>query len=255
MLKRERINTIERYLNQHQFATYQELEDICGTSKATIRRDLLELEASGKISMVWGGASIPNSAVMNELTYMRKQQQNETEKAKIASAACKFIHDGASIILDSGTTTRKIVPLLSNFKNLHIITTDIAIASDLSLITNSIVTVIGGTLRHGYYNLSGYHAEELAKSFRADIAFISCDSISYDAKCCMITNIDEIGIKRTLLQIAKKSVLLCDHSKFGREASVSVYPLEKVEHIITGKDIEQQVNKMLEAYRNRFIFV
>lgn len=236
-LKDERFALIETYVRKNQFVTYTDLSKYLGVSKSTIRRDLFSMQDLGKIQIIRGGASTPTNPLMTESPYDQKIQLLNDEKVRIAEAASKLIEPNDTIILDAGTTTRKLVPFLANIENLNIITCDIMIAMDLSNYSNVSVTVLGGNLRKGYFNVSGYFAEHNSEILRADIAFLSFDAISASDKKCMITNIDEIGIKLKFCSIAKKKVALCDHSKFCKDSVVSVCDTKEIDDYFLGNEI------------------
>lgn len=56
MLKKERLVKIAQKVNQNGIITIQEIMDELGVSDMTVRRDLDELEKSGKLLRVHGGA-------------------------------------------------------------------------------------------------------------------------------------------------------------------------------------------------------
>lgn len=59
MLKKERLVKIAQKVNQNGIITIQEIMDELGVSDMTVRRDLDELEKSGKLLRVHGGAQKP----------------------------------------------------------------------------------------------------------------------------------------------------------------------------------------------------
>ncbi len=253
MLKDERLNILENYVNQHRFASYHDLTRMLNASKATIRRDLEALANSGRLVMVRGGAASINSSVMSELAYDQKQQSHDAEKVRLAQEAVQFIKPRDTIILDAGTTIRKIVPFLAHISELHVITCDIAIAADLSYLSNVTVTVVGGTLRQGYFNLTGHFAETLMDHLCADIAFLSFDTISSKSEKCMITNMDEVGIKQKFISVANRTVLLCDHSKFGHESVVGVCSIHDIDTFLVGKELASSTLDQFDSIRERIL--
>lgn len=255
MLKEERLKMLENYVNQHRYVSYHELTRIFNTSKATIRRDLEMLVASGRLNMVRGGAASLNSSVMSELGYDQKQQSHNEEKMRLAQAAAQLIKPRDTVILDSGTTVRKMVPFLTHISELHVITCDIAIAADLTYLPNVDVTVLGGTLRHGYFNLTGHFAEMIAGNLCADIAFLSFDSVSCKSEKCMITNMDEVGIKQRFIAAAARTVLLCDHSKLDHESVVGVCSLSDIDILLVGKELPEKTLQRFEAIQDRIHLV
>ena len=141
----------------------------------------------------------------------------------------------------------KIIEALKTLNKLTISTNDVLIASTLSGIKKIFVLVIGGVLRSGYYTLTGFLAENLLRDLTVDCAFIGGDAISPDGNV-MITNTEEVGIKRLAIKAASQVIVLCDHTKFNNTALVHVTPLDKIDKIITDKDINNEVLEKLKEY-------
>ncbi len=60
----------------------------------------------------------------------------------------KYIHDGDSIILDAGSTVLQMVPLLSRFSNITVMTNSLHIVNALSELDNEqTILMPGGTFR------------------------------------------------------------------------------------------------------------
>lgn len=81
-----------------------ELCEVFGVSKNTIRRDLNELEQRGHITKVYGGvtATVPSGAVPTPI----RSGLNQIDKSLIGRLAAEEVADGDTIFIDSGTTTR-----------------------------------------------------------------------------------------------------------------------------------------------------
>src|SRR6185369_2446096 len=74
-------------------------------SEDTIRRDLRELAAEGRLQRVHGGALPSSPAVVD---FAGRQQLAPDEKLAIGRAAAKMIRPGQVVILDGGTTTLQV---------------------------------------------------------------------------------------------------------------------------------------------------
>lgn len=57
MLTQERQSLIEDYVNQHELCRVSELCDLTATSESTIRRDLIQMEKMGSLSVFM---AVPN---------------------------------------------------------------------------------------------------------------------------------------------------------------------------------------------------
>lgn len=61
---------------------------------------------------------------------------NTHKKEQIAEAAVRYIHDGDSIILDAGSTVLQMVPMLTRFSNITVMTNSLHIVNALSELDN-----------------------------------------------------------------------------------------------------------------------
>ncbi|GEM_PF-1070284 len=254
MLKDERLKYIEDYVNQHKRVPYQELMNQLQISKATVRRDLELLNSENRVILVRGGAIAKKTTANFELPYNMKLEVNSAEKLRIAEAAAQMVQAGNTIVLDSGTTTKHMIPFLAQLPYVNIITCDVIIAASCSYYPNIETTVIGGKLRSGYYNLYGYIAENVIQTLSADIAFCSIDAIS-KTNDCMITNIEEVSIKQKIRSCASRRVMLCDHTKIGCNAVVKVYDIDGFDKIICGRELSQEVLSDFNSLKERIVLV
>ena len=245
MLHEERIVVLKEYMLQNRFAKINDLKDLMNVSKATVRRCLIQLENDGFLQTTRGGAVIASNGVLFEQPYYMKRDTNAAEKARIAQKACEMIGDNLSIFLDSGTTIERMCPFLSRPQNLMVATNDIQIASELKDNTNMTVTVIGGLLRKNFYTLTGMYAELILNEMRFDYAFISSDTICENGGL-MITNPEEVQIKRLVAKSASKLIVLADHSKFEKTSFLSVCGLDDIDVVITDNKLD---DGLYERYR------
>ena len=167
------------------------------------------------------------------------------EKGRIAKEACRFITPGSTVLIDSGTTTLSMVPYLKEIPDLNLVTNDVCMAAELSNVSSSHVTVLGGSLRHGYYSVIGYYAENMVSGMRVDMCIIGIDAVSL-RNGLIISNLNEVGLKRSLIEASNKVIVVCDHTKFTTESFVSVCGLDKVDVFITGDEIDPDVLRALE---------
>ncbi len=122
MLKIERLERIEQYVEKNKYATVKELTEILNTSSATIRRDIETLAGQKRILVTHGGVAANDRKVSAEAPYLEKSQNNAEEKMRIAREASRFITPGSTVLIDSGTTTLNMVPYLRDIPDLNLVT-------------------------------------------------------------------------------------------------------------------------------------
>src|SRR5471032_1854937 len=76
-----------------------------GTSEDTIRRDLRELAAEGKLQRVHGGA-LPASAALGDL--QAREHVSMQDKRALGRFGASLIQPGQVVILDGGTTALQV---------------------------------------------------------------------------------------------------------------------------------------------------
>lgn len=236
MLNAERMEKIREYVVKNKFVNIKDLAVQFNTSSATIRRCLKQLEKENFIQSVRGGAVLISDGNTFEQSYQVKRQQNIDEKKRIAQAACEFISTNNSIFLDSSSTVFEMTAILPSIRNITVLTNDVIIAGALSQVKDISVTVTGGTLRKNYYTLTGFLAERAMQNIRVDYAFMGVDAINSKGNF-MITNTEEIEVKQIITECANKVIVLCDHSKFNRQAFLSLWDYKQIDLIITGKEL------------------
>jgi DeoR family transcriptional regulator of aga operon len=237
VLNEERRRHILEILNRDGRVLVVDLAKQFRTSQVTIRKDLDVLEAHGRIHRSHGGALPAHEGALEDPTLREKEKLHRKEKLQIAAAAARMVQEGQVVILDSGTTTTAIARKLREFENLTIITNAVNIAAELSGSSLDVI-LTGGTLRKNSFSLVGPVAEETLRRLNADILFLGVDG--FDVQHGLTTpNLLEAKVNRTMMDIARTVVVVCDSSKFGRRSLSSIAPPSAIHHLITDKDIRK----------------
>jgi DeoR family transcriptional regulator of aga operon len=204
-------------------------------SEVTIRNDLTQLEKKNLLIRTRGGA-FKKDLVAADIDISEKQRRHHDEKELIGIKAAALIHDGETIILDSGSTTVEIAKNLGSHKELSVITNALNIASILAGHSDLRVIMPGGFLRHNSLSLVGYPAEENLRNYRCDKLFLGVDGI--DATYGLSTpNIEEAHLNRLMIEVVKEVIVVTDSSKFRRKSFAFIASMDKVHTIVTDKGI------------------
>jgi len=237
MFAEERKSKIAQMIKSGQSVKVSELAKLFGVSESTIRRDLAELETLGVIKRTHGGA-VNNFLTSFEPSFAEKEDKFAKEKEYIGKLAASFIHDGDTIILDSGTTTQYIARNI-NAKNITIITNSVNIAYELSNNDNLEVIVTGGVIRTKTKALVGDITQSILRQFRVDKAFVAANGVSIEFGVTTPSHV-EAAIKRAMIENAKEVFLVADSSKFGQVTFSLICPVQRFDYIITDKMDEEQ---------------
>jgi DeoR family transcriptional regulator, aga operon transcriptional repressor len=233
VLNEERRRAILELLNRHGRVLVAELGRHFETSQVTIRKDLEVLHAHGLVHRTHGGALPARESALEDPTLREKEKLHRQEKMRIAQSAASKVKEGQVVILDSGTTTTAVARALRNFKNLTIITNAVNIAAELAG-TSVEVILTGGTLRQNSFSLVGPIAEETLRRLSADLLFLGVDG--FDAHFGLSTpNLLEAKVNRVMVEVAKRTVAVCDSSKFGRRSLSLIAPPSALKEVITDR--------------------
>lgn len=241
----ERREQILRLLHENMKIMVPELCTLFAVSPATIRGDLRDLEAEGKLRRTHGGA-IPVSKIGFEPDSNTKEIEHIEEKQRIAACACSMIEDGDTIALDTGTTTMELAKLLPEKKNLTIVTNDIQIAAFLETNAESNVILIGGALRRGFHCTTGSMTVEGLSALNVDKAFVASNAFTVKNGFTTPT-FEQAEVKRVMLSIASLNIVLMDSSKLGRITFLKFADIGDADRIITDSGASR---KMLAAIRD-----
>jgi DeoR family transcriptional regulator, aga operon transcriptional repressor len=233
MLIEERRRAILEALRVEGRVLVAELGKRFHASQVTIRKDLEDLHASGKIQRTHGGALPIHEGALEDPTLREKEKLHRKEKIQIANAAANMVEEGQVVILDSGTTTTAIARALRQHQNLTIITNAVNIAAELSGSSLEVI-LTGGSLRKNSFSLVGPIAEETLRRLNADILFLGVDGL--DVHFGLSTpNLLEAKVNRAMMDVSRIVVAVCDSSKFGRRSLSLIAPPSEVHRIITDR--------------------
>ena len=241
----ERRNKIIQLVNEQGTVLVQDLAGVFAASEATIRADLRFLEQKGVVTRFHGGAakimSGNSETETQEVGFKERFQLASAPKNRIAQAAVKMIHEGMTVILDSGSTTMLIAEGLMTAKNITVITNSLPAAFALSENKDITLVVCGGTVRHKTRSMHGSIAERSLQDINADLMFVGADGI--DAVNGITTFNEGYSISGAMVTAANKVIAVLDSSKFNRRGFNQVLPIEKIDIIITD-DAVSEVDKL-----------
>lgn len=213
------------------------------TSLITIRKDLEFLHHEGQLERTHGGALPKKTGALKDSPLQEKERLHRQEKIRIAAAAAHMVRQGQVIILDSGTTATAIARACRHFKSLTIITNATNIAAELAD-TPVEVILTGGVLRQNSFSLVGPLAEESLRRLSADLLFLGVDG--FDVRYGLTTpNLLEARVNRAMAESARRTVVVCDSSKFGKRSLSLILPTSAVHETITDRNISRTDLKAL----------
>jgi DeoR family fructose operon transcriptional repressor len=235
MLIAERQRSIITMVTEGGSARVTDLAKHFGVTEETIRRDLEKLESEGKLLRSHGGAVAPVVA-SGERHYTERQVANTREKSAIARLAVQLIEEGDTVVLDASSTVLHLARLLPDI-DVTVLTNSIQVALVLADRPRVRVVGTGGTLSSASLSFAGPQAEESLEKYYVNKAFLSCTGVDLEFGLSDI-NERQALLKVKMMDIAARTYLLADHSKFGAKSLRRFSRIEDVDEIITDSSLD-----------------
>ena len=203
-----------------------------GVTTQTIRRDLNLMSQGGLLTRVHGGA-VPATSVTN-LDYAERRALALEEKRAIGQHAAAMIPNGCSLIINIGTTTEQVALALRDRHDLFVVTNNINVVNILSGTTTKEIILAGGAVRQSDGAIVGNDAVEFIRKFRVDFAVIGASALDEDGSI-MDFDVREVAVARAIAANARRTILVCDHTKFERSAPVRICELSDIDHFVSDR--------------------
>ena len=246
MFPEERRKKILEIMNEQGRCRVANLAKQLAVSEVTIRMDLDVLEKQGLLSRTHGGA-ILNPKTGYERAYQYEESSFPEEKKRIGWRASELVSDGATIILDTGTTVMEVARQIVRYKDVTVVTNALNVATWLENYAEIKVIVTGGTLRATQDSLVNPYADFVLERIYADIAFIGANGIDAHYGVTNV-NIPEAEMKIRFMKASRRRILVADSSKIGNVARAKVGKLEDFDLFITDNQADpEQVWLIQEA--------
>ncbi|MFZ0325265.1 MAG: DeoR/GlpR family DNA-binding transcription regulator [Actinomycetes bacterium] len=232
-LRVHRLAQIEQMLAVGEPVTVGQLTDRLGVSEATVRRDLDSLQQSGVVQRTHGGA-VPAAGALKELPFPQRSTVQVPQKRAIARVAATMVSSGDTVFIGGGSTALLLAEQLTERgdADLTVVTNSLPVAGELSRSGRIDVIVLGGTLRSPELSMIGPRAVEGIRSYRAGLAFLGVPAL--DGEHGFTADGDaEAATDAAFIAMARRTVVLADHTKLGRVSTTHVVPLSSIDTVVT----------------------
>ncbi|GBE69350.1 DeoR faimly transcriptional regulator [Enterobacter sp. KINAN-G] len=228
MLTRQRKQLILEKLGAEGQVQSKALSILFDVSEDTIRRDLRELAAEGRLQRVHGGALPSSSAIA---PFAERQSVKMDAKKRVARKGAQLISSGQVVIIDGGTTTSELITFFPPDLRITVVTHSPSIA--LGLVDHPAIEVIliGGRLYKHSIVAVGAAAIEGIENIHADLFFMGVTGIHPDAGLTT-GDFEEACIKRAFSGRAAETVVLASPEKINTASSFVIGDVSSVNTII-----------------------
>jgi len=252
MPRKKRHEQILEMLRSESYSV-SELAKQLNCSPMTIRRDLNTLESQNLVKRMHGSAELVPGNTSQIMNVDPASLINAAEKEAVGVGAQFFIKPNSIIAIDSGSSAHAVVRNIKQTIPLTVITPNVRNSLYLCGLPNIEIIQVGGIVNHRNTSTLDYLAIDFIRKFNVDVSFITTSAILADG--AFEKTITLIDSKKALASVAKKVVLLADHSKFGVPALCLCLPLQKIDAIITDSGTSAQAIDNLVANGKEVVIV
>ena len=245
---------LRRLIRRDGFLPVAEICRRLKVSEATVRRDLVAVEADGHITRTYGGALADYNSSFASID--ERSGYARSAKARIAEKAVAQIPRAGTIFLDAGTTIQAVARALTHRRDLtHLVvaTNSLAAASVLAGATGVELHVVGGMFLNRQAALMGARAVRGLDDWTFDAAFLSGEAMD---EAGISNSHDSIAeFQRAVLRQTGEIYFCLDASKIGRSTPHRVAAWKQMSALISDaspaklaeKDIALPASKLLRA--------
>jgi DeoR/GlpR family transcriptional regulator of sugar metabolism len=219
---------------------------------STIRRDLEKLKRQQLLKRVHGGAMpvdpLTYTAYSEGLTFQSNMQKQVEAKTRIALAAAQLIQPGESIAISPGTTTTHLARAIRQLQisNLTVVTNALNIAMELAGLRDISLTLVGGIMLPDFFATVGPLAEHNLNELYMNKAFIGSHGISVEHGLTGPNQLEALTY-RAMMQRARQTIVLADHTKLGHVALYRIAPITAMHMLITDSAAPPAIVRELET--------
>lgn len=236
----ERRQAILQLLRERASVKVADLAAWLDVSEGTIRNDLESLDEQQQLLRVRGGAVAKEQYIDQPRALRAKARVHSDEKRWLAQWAAGMIENGDVILLDASTTVLHIAAYLGDRRNLTIFTNGVEVARLLATDPSNTVILLGGMLRPDGNAITGTLWQPILKDFHIQTAFFSCSGFAPQVGF-MEADLQEVQLKRQMLQASQRRIALVDASKIGKLGLTPFATLHDVDYVVTDTNTPRDV--------------
>lgn len=234
MLRKDRLNTIVKYLEIHKKTSINSLADEFKISPITIRLDIKELAKKGLVERTHGYVSISkNKFFLGGDISDRIAVENDL-KIKLSQKASEYINPGDRIFLDDSSTVFNIINYIVNIPGLTIVTHSLSIMYAIRNYPHIHMIGLGGTFCNTDQAFIGEMVINCIKNMHFNISFMGCWNID-DIYGTTETSNNASHIKSIVANNSDKNIILVTSSKFKNNSEIKTVSWDKITKIVTNE--------------------
>jgi len=249
--KIRRRDLIQQVVQERGGVSVGALAEMLGVSTQTIRRDLDILcddaglrRAHGRIELAEDRLNTP---------FDQRAGTNLVGKRAIAEVAAAQIPDGAALFISIGSTVLSVARALHRRTELTVITNNLSAAMALSEEVSNRIIIPGGEIRLPDRDFVGEEVVDFFARYRAEYAIFGTAGIDPDGGLLEFHRA-EVRATECMRKNAQKSILVIDHTKFGRLAPAAGGNASEIDLVICDRRPAPEYSELVAEIGQRIVF-
>lgn len=210
-------------------------------SEMTLRTDLKNLDEMGAIIRVHGGARSMDTLAGTDGTLTQRTARNVAPKNEIAIKARSLLRSGASLFIDSGSTTTAFCRQLPN-ESRQIYTSGLSCAMELCALDQPKIHITGGQVSRDSISIVGAQSVLGLRNCHFDICFLGTTSFSPEHGFCC-EHRDDALLKSVAIHQSDYVVVLMDSGKYGLSNTHCFAELSDVDAVVSDSALTAEQKK------------
>ena len=226
-------------VNSKHLVAVTELSHELDVSEVTIRKDLNFLERKGLLRREHGYAALTSSDdIANHLSF------NYEAKSLIAKRAAASVHNGETVMIESGGCCALLAEeLATNRRDVTIITNSAFIADYIRKQPNAHVVLLGGAYQNEAQVMVGPMVRSCAKEFYVHKCFVGTDGLNENG--FMSNDLMRAEAARAMADSADNVIILTESAKFKTTGVVPLFSFKRVHSVYTDDKAASETLTML----------
>lgn len=236
-------------LKEHSAVTTVSLAEKFNVSIETIRKDLLALEKAGELSRVHGGA-VSKSASLGYTELSERMENMLREKREMSEAAARFIQNGDSVAIDTGSSAKEFIEVLkTRFDKLTIVTHSREVFERAVGFKSFEIILCGGYFMKSENSFYGDFALDMLDNIHTCKAVIFPAALSLKNGICDC-NPQLAAMQKKMIASADEVIVAADSSKYEKSALIKAAEMSTAYTYVSDSEISEEI---YEIYKNNDI--
>lgn len=249
--KENRALKILELLKQYETMQVSDLARMLNVSEMTVRRDLKLLQKTNELERGYGYAKMPHKhsarlqgTAPEPYDIRLEQVKFNEEKERIARCAAELIQPQDVVILDSGTTVRRVAWYIPENAGITVLCYNFIILTELCKRSDVNIIFSGGNYYPEDQLFRSAESGDFIRSHRANKVFLAASGFHPTLGITCIHS-HEVELKRADIDSSATRILLITSNKFGMVKNSYVTEPTNIDILITDSGITKEWRKIV----------